>query len=68
MCAGAAINARVDRVVYGAADPRAGCLGSLINLAAVDFDRCPRVTGGVLADACSSLLTGFFAGLRQTPG
>ena len=65
MCAGALLQARVARVVYGAADPKAGALGSLYNLGTDprlnhEFDVVP----GVLADECSALLTDFFAGLR----
>ncbi len=65
MCAGALQQARVGRVVYGAADGKAGALGSLYNLG-VD----PRlnhelgITAGVRADECSALLTDFFAARR----
>jgi tRNA(adenine34) deaminase len=65
MCAGAAVLARVDRVVYGAADPKAGFVGSLGNLV-----RDPRlnhradVTGGVLEEASGDLLRSFFAERR----
>ena len=61
MCAGALVAARIGRVVYGAANPEAGALGSLYNLA-VD-PRLPHefeVTAGVLAAECGELLTGFF--------
>jgi tRNA(adenine34) deaminase len=65
MCAGAAVLARVDRIVYGAADPKAGAAGSLWD---VVRDRRlnwrPEVVGGVLEQACSALLTDFFAGRR----
>jgi tRNA(adenine34) deaminase len=66
MCAGALVNARVDRLVYGAADPKAGYCGTL-----GDLVRDPRlnhrleVVAGVLADECGALLSGFFAGLRR---
>jgi tRNA(adenine34) deaminase len=66
MCAGAVVLARVARLVYGAADPKAGFCGSL-----GDLVRDPRlnhraeVTGGVLADECGELLRGFFADLRR---
>ena len=65
MCAGALMAARVDRVVFGAADPKAGALGSLYNLA-VD-PRLPHefsVTAGVRADECGAILADFFAGRR----
>jgi len=61
MCAGAAVLARVDRVVYGAADPKAGATGSLFDLLR---DRRlnwrPEVVGGVLAEESSALLRAFF--------
>ena len=61
MCAGAAVLARLDRVVFGAADPKAGFAGSLGNL--LDDPRLNHVvasTGGVLADECGDLLRSFF--------
>ena len=64
MCAGAALNARVDRVVYGAADPAAGCLGSRINLFALELGTEPRIVAGVMAEECSRLLRDFFRGRR----
>ena len=61
MCAGAVRNARIRRLVYGAADPRAGAAGSLWD---VVHDRRlgppVEVIGGVLAEACAALITGFF--------
>ena len=65
MCAGAIVNARIDRVVYGATDPSAGCVGSRIHLFALDFDCVPKVTTGVLAEECGSLLSNFFAKQRK---
>ncbi len=67
MCAGAIVNARVDRLVYGAADPAAGCVGSNIQLFALDFCHTPRVTPGVLAEECAAVLSRFFAD-RRGPG
>ncbi len=61
MCAGAAVLARLDRVVFGAADPKAGFAGSLGNL--LDDPRLNHTvasTGGVLADECGDLLRSFF--------
>ena len=60
MCAGAIINARVGRVVYGAADDKAGSVGSLINLFAVGYNHAPARTVGVLEEDCSRLLSEFF--------
>lgn len=65
MCAGAAVAARVDRVVYGAADPKAGAAGSLWDvLRDRRLNHRPEVVGGVLADECGKLVRGFFARRR----
>ena len=66
MCAGAMVNARVDRVVFGADDPKAGACGSLYNLGADprlnhEYD----VRGGVRAEEAAEALTTFFASLRH---
>jgi tRNA(adenine34) deaminase len=61
MCAGALVQARVERLVYGAADPKGGACGTLYNL--VQDERLNHrlaVTGGVMADECAVLLQGFF--------
>ncbi|MDF2731594.1 MAG: tadA [Desertimonas sp.] len=65
MCAGALVNARMQRLVYGAADPKAGATGSLMNLVADPRlnHRLP-VVGGVEADRCAALLVEFFAARR----
>jgi tRNA(adenine34) deaminase len=61
MCAGAAVLSRLDRVVFGAADPRAGFAGSLGNLLQdTRLNHAASVTGGVLADECGDLLQTFF--------
>ena len=61
MCAGALVNARVPYLVYGAADPKAGACGSLMNIAADDrLNHRLRVLGGVLEQECGELLRGFF--------
>ncbi|MEN3272960.1 MAG: tRNA(adenine34) deaminase [Actinomycetota bacterium] len=66
MCAGAVVAGRVARVVFGAADPKAGACGSLYNLC-VDprLNHEAKVVQGVRADECSALLTSFFAARRQ---
>jgi tRNA(adenine34) deaminase len=66
MCAGAAWAARLDAVAFGAADPKAGSLGSLYNLA-VDprLNHELEVTDGIRAAECGALLTEFFAGRRR---
>jgi tRNA(adenine34) deaminase len=66
MCAGALVNARIRRLVYGAADLKAGATASLYNVCADPrLNHNPPVVHGVLGDECAALLTGFFAGLRQ---
>ena len=65
MCAGAIINARIPRVVYGASDRKAGCCGSVLNLFDAPFNHRPEVVGGVLAEESSALLSAFFASLRE---
>ena len=65
MCAGAIINSRIDRVVFGAYDKRAGSLGSLIDLSKVNYNHQPRLCGGVMADECLELLKEFFKSLRK---
>jgi tRNA(adenine34) deaminase len=65
MCAGAIVLGRVPRVVYGCADPKAGAAGSVLDiLAEPRLNHRPAVTGGVLAGACATLLTDFFAARR----
>ena len=66
MCAGAALAARVDRIVFGATDPKAGACGSLYNLAADPrLNHQMAVEGGLLADESAELLQGFFAARRR---
>ena len=65
MCAGAIILSRVDRVVFGAKDPKGGACGSLINLPADErFNHRPEVVAGVLADECGDMLKKFFQAKR----
>jgi tRNA(adenine34) deaminase len=66
MCAGAVVLARVPRVVYGTADPKAGAAGSVLDiLAEPRLNHRPEVTGGVLQRECAALLTDFFAARRR---
>ena len=61
MCAGAIVLARVARVVYGAADSKAGAAGSVLDvLSEPALNHNPRVTGGLLAEECAALLSSFF--------
>ncbi|HEY7486618.1 MAG TPA: tRNA adenosine(34) deaminase TadA [Streptosporangiaceae bacterium] len=65
MCAGAAVLARVDRLVYGAIDPKAGAVGSLWDVVRDRrLNHRPEVIASVLADECAALLTEFFARRR----
>ncbi len=65
MCAGAIVLARVPRVVYGTADPKAGAAGSVLDiLGEPRFNHRPEVTGGLLAAECGDLLRAFFASRR----
>ena len=65
MCAGAIVLARVPRVVFGTADPKAGAAGSVLDvLAQPRLNHRPAVTGGVLAAECAALLREFFAARR----
>lgn len=65
MCAGALVNARIGRVVYGATDPKAGAVQSLYEVCGDErLNHRPPVTAGVLADECGRLLKEFFAARR----
>jgi tRNA(adenine34) deaminase len=65
MCAGAIVLARVPRVIYGAADPKAGAAGSVLDvLGEPRLNHRPQVQGGLLAVESAALLTGFFANRR----
>ncbi|MGB4442013.1 MAG: tRNA adenosine(34) deaminase TadA [Coriobacteriia bacterium] len=66
MCAGALVNARVDRLVYGASDPKAGATGTLYDLSAdARLNHSFEVRGGVLEQECGQILKEFFRGLRD---
>ena len=64
MCAGAILNARIPRVVYGAADSKCGAVNSVCGLFNMAFNHHPQVTSGVLEEECAALLTEFFQKLR----
>lgn len=65
MCAGAILQSRVERVVYGAPDPKAGCVGTLMDLLQDNrFNHVAEWNSGVLQEQCAALLTNFFRRLR----
>ena len=64
MCAGAIINARIPRVVYGASDRKCGACDSVCDLFSMEFNHHPQVEKGVLEAECANLLTEFFQNLR----
>ena len=65
MCAGAIINSRIDRVVYGVSDALAGCCGSVMNFNAYPFSHAFEVTPDVCADECRAILQEFFEKRRK---
>ncbi len=65
MCMGAIINSRIKRIVFGAYDRKAGSCGSVINLNDYPYNHHPQITGGVLEDRCSTILSSFFTALRN---
>ena len=65
MCAGALINSRVERVVFGLKDAKAGCLGSVLNMNRYPFNHAFEITEGVMAEESAKLLSDFFAKRRK---
>ena len=65
MCAGAIINARIPRVVFGASDAKCGACGSVCDLFSMDFNHHPQVEKGIREEESQQLLTGFFKKLRE---
>lgn len=65
MCAGAIINSRIKRVVYGARDAKAGSCESVVNLFELPYNHKPELVSGCLEEECSALLTAFFRTLRE---
>ncbi len=64
MCAGAIINSRIGRVVFGAYDEKGGCFGSLDNFAEKGFNHKPHIIGGFMEKECASVLREFFVEKR----
>lgn len=65
MCAGACINSRIERVVFGAYDEKAGSLGTVVNLFELPYNHKPEICGGILEGECSKILSDFFSALRE---
>ncbi len=65
MCAGAIINSKIDKVVFGAFDLKNGATGSVTNLFALPFTHKPECFGGIMEDECSDILTDFFKSIRK---
>lgn len=65
MCAGAVINSRIEEVIFGAYDPKAGAFGSVYDLAQGKLNHKPKITGGVLKEECGRLLTDYFRNKRK---
>ena len=67
MCSGAMMHARLSKVVYGAADPKTGACGSVVNLFEQEqLNHHAEVVGGVMADECGAMLKNFFAARRKS--
>lgn len=64
MCAGAIINSRISRVIFGAYDEKAGACGSVLDLFSYPLNHHPLIKGGFMENECSELLSGFFKKLR----
>ena len=64
MCAGAIVNARIPRVVFGASDDKCGAVGSVCNLFSMEFNHHPTVEKGIREEECVGLLKEFFKNLR----
>jgi tRNA(adenine34) deaminase len=67
MCAGAIINARIPRVVYGTKDIRFGAFGSALDLVKIPLNHTPEVVGDVLGDEARQMLTDYFKKKRKAP-
>ena len=65
MCSGAIINARIDRVIFGAYDEKAGAVVSVKEMFRLPYNHRPRVTAGLLEEPCAELLRRFFSELRD---
>ena len=66
MCAGAIVNARIPRVVYGASDAKCGATGSVCDIFSMEFNHHPEVVAGIREEEAAALMTAFFQNLRVT--
>ena len=66
MCAGAIVNARIPRVVYGARDAKCGATGSVCDIFSMEFNHHPEVVAGIREEEAAALMTAFFQNLRVT--
>ena len=67
MCAGAIVNSRIERVVYGAKDHRFGAFGSALDINTAGLNHKPQVVGGVLGERCAEILSDYFKNKRKKP-
>ena len=67
MCAGAIVNSRIKRVVYGCYDQKAGALGTVFDMSQYPLNHKYEITSGVMEQECAKLLSNFFAELRKRP-
>ena len=65
MCAGAIINSRIERVVFGARDHRFGAFGSALDVNSAGLNHRPEIVGGVLGDRCADILSSYFKNKRK---
>ncbi len=65
MCTGAIINSRINTVVFGAYDEKAGCMGGLINLTELPLGHRPKIIGGYMEKEAQKLISDFFSELRK---
>ena len=65
MCTGAIINSRIDKVVFGAYDDKAGCMGTMTDMTALCFNHKPEIIGGYMEKECAQVLTDFFEKIRM---
>ena len=66
MCAGAILNSRISKLVYGAKEPRFGSCGSVINLFMENYGFSPEIYGGILEEECAEILNNFFKRVRES--